>query len=255
MQLFLTIDHHFNYSEIDSTWLSVLGQYSNVQVILINETEYFEHSPLESWYREGVWRTSPFCKEHMADYIRMLSLFKGGGLYMDLDFIILKPLDEKILWNFFPFPKADRLNIINSIFHLEHGHNLTDEIIRRLAVSYDPNKYAEHGPILVTKSLSNVCGFQVGDKLHSSSMIKKCPNVHLIPHQFFYPIHYSQWEKYFQEVDPNTKSHMGKSYAVHVWNKFSYKTALIKGSKQLYMKLAAQHCPLTIQHASKFDRA
>ena len=68
VQLFLAIEK-LNYSD---TWLSVLRQYDNIQVILINETEYFAQSPLESWYREGVWRTSPFYKEHLADYIRML---------------------------------------------------------------------------------------------------------------------------------------------------------------------------------------
>ena len=36
-----------------------------------------------------------------TDYIRMLTVYKGGGLYMDLDYVVLKPLDEKFLWNFF----------------------------------------------------------------------------------------------------------------------------------------------------------
>jgi len=34
----------------------------------------------------------------------MIALIKeGGGLYMDLDFVTLKPSEEHVLWNFFPF--------------------------------------------------------------------------------------------------------------------------------------------------------
>ena len=247
VQLFLAIEK-LNYSD---TWLSVLRQYDNIQVILINETEYFAQSPLESWYREGVWRKSPFQKEHLADYIRMLSLFKGGGLYMDLDFITLKPLDEKILWNFFPFPKADRSRLTNSIFHLQHGHRLIEEILRKLAASYYLNEYDEHGPILVTEALTSVCGFEP-EQNSSFLTTAKCPSVRLIPHQFFYPIPYSQWKKYFHEADAETLLQIEQSYAVHVWNQISSGTRLVRNSNQLYIKLANQHCPLTIQHAANF---
>ena len=227
--------------------MSVLLKYPNIQVNLINESEYFEASPLELWYRQGVWRTSLYQKEHLSDYIRMLTLFKGGGLYMDLDFITLKSLDEKIFWNFFPFPKADRSRLTNSMLHLEHGHRLIEEIIAQLVTGYNPNKYDVHGPVLVTKALTNICAFKPGDD--SSS----CDDIKLIPHKYFYPIPFPQWKKYFEQADVKTMSQLKQSYAAHIWNKASFKTALIKGSDQLYMTLATQHCPLTIEKASEFD--
>ena len=170
---------------------------------------------------------------------------------MDLDFITLKPFDEKILWNFFSFPKADRSRLTNSLFHLEHGHNLINKILNQLAIGYDPNKYDQHGPVLITKTLTSVCGFQPGQN-SSFLSVNTCPNVRLIPHPFFYPIHYSQWKTYFQEANDETLLHIDQSYAVHVWNKVSSQAPLVKDSNQLYIKLANQHCPLTVEQANNF---
>ncbi len=47
VQIFLQ-GNSLNYS---SHFLSVLEHYSNVAVILLNETEYFTNTPLEKWYK------------------------------------------------------------------------------------------------------------------------------------------------------------------------------------------------------------
>lgn len=71
----------------------------------------------------------------------MLTLYKGGGLYMDLDYVILKPLDERTLWNFILIEGPEMKLLSNSAFHLEHGHRLMKEIIKRLAKYYNPDEY------------------------------------------------------------------------------------------------------------------
>ena len=81
-------NRHPNYL---SSWQSVLAQYPNIVVVLVNESEYFANSPLEKWYQKGEWRNSSYKNQHLSDYARILSLYKGGGMYMDLDFITLRP--------------------------------------------------------------------------------------------------------------------------------------------------------------------
>ena len=73
VQIFMSTDH-VNYS---SPWIRALEHYSNVAVILVDEEEYFYQSPFEDWYQRGEWKKSRFRKEHMSDYIRILSLYKG----------------------------------------------------------------------------------------------------------------------------------------------------------------------------------
>ena len=115
------------------TWLNVLWNYQNVVIILINETEYFRNTPLEDWYRKGEWRQSPHKVEHFADYIRMLSSLKGGGLYMDLDFVTIKRLDIN---NFLAVEDAAVEHLSNGIFHFDYGHPAISEIVKDLAAHY-----------------------------------------------------------------------------------------------------------------------
>ncbi len=247
VQLFMQTDH------LDSieTWFFVLSQYNNIEIILIKNTdEYFAGTPLQNWYRQGIWRNSSFKMEHFSDYIRMASLIKeGGGLYMDLDFITLKPLDEKFLWNFFPFEDPDSKFITGSIFHLESDHRLIDKILQNLAERYDPSVWAAYGPALITRTIEDYCKFQRGN---ASS--NQCRDVRLVPNSFFYPIDPENWSLYYEEMDNDTMALVENCYGVHVWNKMSDGVHLGLGRNDLYAVLAAKHCPLAFARISQFKR-
>lgn len=73
VQVFLSSEQ-LNFS---SPWISALENYSNVIVVLVNEEEYFSQSPFAEWFQKGEWKKSPFRTEHMSDYIRILTLYKG----------------------------------------------------------------------------------------------------------------------------------------------------------------------------------
>ena len=106
-----------------SAWIRVLNRYANVQVIVIDdEGLYFKDSPLEDWYREGKWRNSPYRATHMSDYIRVVSLMKQGGMYLDLDVVTLKPYDGPQFRNFLTYGSARMEYLSNGIFHFEKGH-------------------------------------------------------------------------------------------------------------------------------------
>lgn len=227
-----------------STGMAVLAHYPNVAVILINETEYFEGTPLEEWYRKGEWRQSPHKLEHFADYIRMLTSLKGGGLYMDLDFVTLRSLD---VTNFLAIEDVSSINISNGIFHLEHGHRIIQEIVKRLASRYLPDEWNAHGPALIYSVMSSICGFQKGQPLSNN-----CSDVALMPSNFVYPIHWPDWRVYFQKATRNVMYWINGSFAAHVWNKMSHREPLALNTDQLYSVLAARHCPLTVSKAEDF---
>ena len=53
------------------------------------EEAYYRDTPLESWYGEGRnengrWRESYYQIVYKFDYMRMLTLSRDGGMYMDL---------------------------------------------------------------------------------------------------------------------------------------------------------------------------
>ena len=236
-------------SSIDKygTWLAVLAHYPNVAVVLINETEYFQNTPLEEWYRKGEWRQSPHKLEHFSDYIRMLTNLKGGGLYMDLDFVTLKSLDVK---NFLAIEDVSANSISNGIFHLDHGHHLIRDIVKMLAARYQPTEWNAHGPALILSVMATICGLKKGEPLSN-----ECSDVALMPYNFVYPIHWPDWRIYFQRASRNVMQWINGSFAIHVWNKMSHSEPLLLGSDQVYSTLASKHCPLTVARAEEFVSA
>nr|CAH0101893.1 unnamed protein product [Daphnia galeata] len=226
----LIMQTNISFINTHGTWLNVLSNYPNVAVILINEMDYFRDTPLEDWYRKGEWRQSPHKLEHFSDYIRMLSSLKGGGLYMDLDFVTMKRFDIN---NFLAVADAAVEHISNGIFHFDYGHRLIREIVKELAaVQHATNR--------------KICGLKKGQPLSN-----ECQDVALMPYNFVYPIHWPDWQVYFQKATRNVMQWINGSYAVHVWNKMSHSEPLLIGSDQVYATLATRHCPFTVARAAE----
>ena len=51
VQLFMHASLSLNYS---SSWLTVLAHYPNIAMVFINDTQYFQKTPLEKWYIKKV---------------------------------------------------------------------------------------------------------------------------------------------------------------------------------------------------------
>jgi hypothetical protein len=64
--------------------------YPNVKLWRLNITSYFSKTPLEKWDFLAAIASSSWPKEHSSDILRLMTLWKYGGIYLDLDVIILK---------------------------------------------------------------------------------------------------------------------------------------------------------------------
>jgi hypothetical protein len=95
-------------------WLDVLSRYPNVDVILVNEDRYFAGTPLQDWYEKGEWLKSQHEVAHLSDYIRILSLYKGGGLYLDTDILTLKTYQGDKFRNCLVYDSSD-MNVSTGI--------------------------------------------------------------------------------------------------------------------------------------------
>ena len=243
VQVFMTSDQ-LDYS---GPWLEILQHYVNVNIILIDAKDYFADTPLENWYNDGEWRTSMYKIVHLSDYIRMVTLLKGGGMYMDLDFVTLKQLDEKDLWNFYLIETKEMKLLSNAVLHLERGHRFIHQMIDRLVKYYRVGDYIWHGPSMVSNIMSRNCGVKRGEPNSNN-----CTDVKLLPHYYFGPISNTEWEKLFEKITPETLEVIVNSYGVHCWSGKSKNEPLDLNSNQLYAVLARQHCPLTVARGQDF---
>ena len=56
-------------------------------------SEYFSHTPLDSWFRSGEYLNSSWVLQNLGNAYRMGVLWKHGGTYLDLDIVSVNSLD------------------------------------------------------------------------------------------------------------------------------------------------------------------
>jgi hypothetical protein len=233
-------------------WLEVLSIYPNVEIVLLNEKNYFSGTPLEDWYRRGEWRNSQYEMAHLSDYIRILTMYKIGGLYLDIDILTLKPFTGDLLKNFLVYGSSRMDHISNGVIHLRRGHRLLREIIKMLAKDYDPTAYLYHGPEVVSEVMKNMCGLVTG-----KSISNKCTDVVLLPDYLFYPIPSIISPILFQNFNNLTHTEwfikINNSFGLHLWNSISHlQNSLNISSSQIVANIARQQCPTTVKRSAEF---
>ena len=138
-----------------------------------------------------------------ADIIRMLVLYKEGGLYIDADTVILKPeqfnefLEKNKAsvffgWEDIPHARIKKLDVdaaikrskrmvANGIIGAEKGHPFFKELLEGVVKNAEGNKESQAwkavGPHYVTRKYRETR--------------KKHPDVHVYPMKYFYPRHWA----------------------------------------------------------------
>ena len=247
------------------SWDAILNQYKNLRIIFFNETNFFKNTAVMEWYKNAKWQHSPQQSSHLSGYARLVSIFRGGGIFLDLDSVItLKPLRGPKWWNFLVKRKKKYSKNVpqyiasSKILHLSYGHHLSDELILYLAKTrYDPwASYYEPFLLTVHNSFSRICMKQKGTNL--------CPDVQLLNHQdvFLPHIRTNFWHQTLFQLQQIANSSKIDREPIQLLVKNaidSHSAPLItwksmsttKREKEkpeyniLFSTLMSQHCPLT----------
>lgn len=78
-------------SDITTTFVLVTT-YPNVRFRHIDLKAYTHDTPFDEFVRSGVMEKGRWPVEQYSDMLRILTLWKFGGIYMDLDVVSLKPM-------------------------------------------------------------------------------------------------------------------------------------------------------------------
>lgn len=107
--------------------IRAISSHSNVRLRYLNATHFATETPLESFLKSGKLENSLFRIEHTSDVLRILVLWRFGGIYLDLDVIALKNLN---ISNFACFEEEKSVN--NAIMKLDRniGKNLASSFLR-----------------------------------------------------------------------------------------------------------------------------
>ena len=67
-----------------------LLEYPNIKFWRVTLQSLVSGTPLQDWDYNSALRGSSWPLEHSSDIVRFVILWKYGGLYMDLDFVVIK---------------------------------------------------------------------------------------------------------------------------------------------------------------------
>lgn len=165
-----------------------------------------DNSPMHIRWMKDAYKHQKYA--FVADYARFYALYTEGGVYMDTDMLLVKPIDEFLKDEMF-IGREDAYNANMAIMGVSKGNLFCREIMDY----YDHTVFDMVKPPIITRFLSPKLvqyGFveeNITQKLTNGLVIYKS--------EYFYPIHYSQ-EFELQDVQNYIKPN---TYGVHLWNK------------------------------------
>lgn len=127
--LFVTpVGYPKNRNEL-SPILNQLQSYPNIMLRNLNLPKFVKGTPVEKWLMNGDLFSSKYLQVHVSDFLRLLTIYKYGGSYFDLDFIFLKSL-ENVQRNYLT-EQHDQV-VANSVVDFTHnsiGHEIITVIL------------------------------------------------------------------------------------------------------------------------------
>ncbi|XP_043723744.1 lactosylceramide 4-alpha-galactosyltransferase-like [Telopea speciosissima] len=204
-----------------------------------------KNTPAEAWFRQMKKGNKdpgeiPLA-QNLSNLLRLAVLYKYGGAYLDIDFIVIKKLSG--LRNSIGAQSMDaetgkwsRLN--NAVLIFDKNHPLLFKFIEEFSLTFDGNKWGHNGPYLVSRVIERV---------------RRRPhyNFTVLPSMAFYPVHWNRITGFFQKpVDPAMSRWVSakllqlseETYGVHLWNRQSSDLRIGEGS--IIGRLISDHCVL-----------
>lgn len=222
--------------------LDAIQSYKNVNLRQLNIWLYAEDTPLEKWVKKGDLLRSSFQSEYISDLLRFLTLYQFGGIYLDMDAIVLRSL-EHIPLNY--VVTNDNVALNNAVFSLEpngNGHEIAQLFLRDIQHNYDTGLYKNNTINLNGRLMRRICGTVSVKKMQENS--RRCRGLQVFNSSAFFAVPSQNrinllGQNAVEAIMVETKN----SYLIHSWNMLSNECVIKVGSIPVYRKYAKQHCP------------
>ncbi|CAH1115992.1 unnamed protein product [Phaedon cochleariae] len=239
---------HFKDDESDRI-LQALMTYDNIRIMHLDYEKYTHGTPVENLYSSGKIENSNWAQSHASDVLRYLTLWKYGGIYLDLDVIVTKTLEN--LSPNYAGAESER-NVAAGILSFAptgRGHVFANTCLNDLKDHFNGQDWGYNGPGVITRLLKVICG----TKLAKDMINKDCQGFTVYPPDRFYAVPWWNWTMYFNEENKEAVINLSNnSYAIHVWNKHSVDTKIPLTSNVPYLYFARKYCPKVVEECDEF---
>lgn len=216
---------------------AALSRYANVRVRNVNLWTYTNDTPADLWWQHhsGDLFASGYMSVHMSDLLRLVSLYRWGGIYMDLDFVVRRSFDQMPATFGSEEIPGYVANAMMGYGRHGVGHMIVGELLSEFVRHYNPHVFAANGPALLKRVFRDLCGT---DKLRECTLIK------IFPKEVFYAVYGTEWERLFdKEHAVDSMRRFNESMAVHMWNALTAGVPVRLGENSAYERLAREFCP------------
>ncbi|KAK4027619.1 hypothetical protein OUZ56_016667 [Daphnia magna] len=216
---------------------------NNVKLVREDLLQHLRDTPLWRLQQQGRLNQSVHPLTHRSDAVRVAMLWKYGGVYLDLDCLVFRPLyclkNTVGLVDFLP----DWVE--NGVMAFEGGHPFLQFLMKYMVFAFKPEEYISLGPATLTDSIKYFC-----DRTEfPAEKILTCRNSSIIlqsPRAFYAINNRRQNAFYHPEADQSDFEDLRFSYLSHVYDAGNRPSV---PDKSLYGLLAREFCPTTYSMA------
>ncbi|XP_047106769.1 lactosylceramide 4-alpha-galactosyltransferase-like [Schistocerca piceifrons] len=213
----------------------------------VTTEEFLRDTPLYTPLIEnGALAASRWPVHHASDVMRLVALWKYGGLYLDLDFVVLRDLSQ-MGENWIAAESAS--SIANGAMHMSlrpgsAGEELANAYMESLRTDFNGQEWTSNGGAILKKLLIRRCN------VNKVILMRNCRGFRVLRPLLLYPVPFERWRRYFSEEDTkSTLAVMHRAYAAHVWNKVSAEADVVP-QNSVYAILARKNCPNSFRAAA-----
>lgn len=245
---------------------SLLSQHPDACVVLFSETielDFFKESFVKDGYKVAVvmpnldellkdtpahvfssvwfeWRKTKFYSTHYSELVRLAALYRYGGIYLDSDIIVLKPLSS--LKNSVGLENPLAGSYLNgAVMAFKQKSSFVMECLKEFYLTYDDTQLRWNGADLLTR---------VAKKFSRKKQFSfKQLELNVQPSSLFFPLSSHHITRYFvapageidkAQQDTLFKKILNESLTFHFWN--SMTSSLIPEPESLVARLINHPC-------------
>lgn len=221
----------------------------NVRIIYEDDLlgKYLKGTPLEPLYHSGAFNRSRYALQHISDAVRIAILYQYGGIYLDLDVVVLRSL--RCLRNSAGHVDVlGQVSVENDVLAFDAGHKFLRFFMRWMAEGYRPDQRAAIGPLALTNVFKAFCKLPADRQKFSEDsdetfLCHKETPVTLMKPLALHPIAYFEQNRFYACDSPlseEVERLRSGTYSVHVYG--SGHGAHVPRSS-LFAFLAERFCP------------
>lgn len=210
--------------------------------------EVFKDTPLFEWWSQhkefhgDLPLKTDFRYSHLTDVVRFAVLWRYGGIYLDFDMLLLRPLtffynsfaSQKDMSDKVTMDDSDPYNFAVAVFGAHHP--FLKEVMQNVSYVYDPTLWPCVGPRLITSFVNdwNARGKAIfHSELPKAEMNRDQKLIHIFPHPFFYPLYWKFGSSLVQKT-PTSRQDFNRliyhAVTLHIWSRSTNISTIEKGS-------------------------